>query len=144
MCLDHRKTFVVISFLKFDSSRNHSQRIHLSTTQGDAGSVPVDIGTRSPVARDEHRLRETIPMPTFARRPSTMSSFVPVGIPQSSVVGQQRLQISELQFDKFPAPLTFPCWEIRFKNQVTLLVLVHPRRRCYGSKRWRWSIRWTI
>ena len=33
-----------------------------------------------------------------------MSFFVPVDITQSSMVGQERLQISELQFDKFPTP----------------------------------------
>ena len=27
---------------------------------------------------------------------------------------QQRLQISDLQFDKFPTPATFACWKIRF------------------------------
>ena len=31
---------------------------------------------------------------------------------------QQRLQISDLQFDKFPAPATFACWKIRFKTEV--------------------------
>ena len=31
---------------------------------------------------------------------------------------QQRLQISELHFDKFPAPTTFVGWEIRFKTEV--------------------------
>ena len=58
-------------------------------------------------------------MPTFARRPPTMSSFVPVDTPQSSLFGQQRQQISELQFDKFPIPQSFLCWKIRFRNQVT-------------------------
>ena len=29
---------------------------------------------------------------------------------------QQRLQCSELHFDKFPTPTTFACWKIRFKN----------------------------
>ena len=57
-------------------------------------------------------------MPTFARRPPTMSSFVHVDIPQSSEVGQQRQQISELQFDKFPTPQSFLCWKIRFRSQV--------------------------
>ena len=46
-------------------------------------------------------------MPTFARRPMTMSSLFPVDIPQNSMVGQQRQQISELQFDKFPTPSSF-------------------------------------
>ena len=31
---------------------------------------------------------------------------------------QQRLQISELHFDKFSTPTTFACWEIRFKTEV--------------------------
>ena len=58
-------------------------------------------------------------MPTFPRRPSTMSSSFPVDIPQNSMVGQQRQQIAELQFDKFPTPSTFLCWKIRFKRKVT-------------------------
>ena len=31
---------------------------------------------------------------------------------------QQRLQISDLHFDKFPTPATFACWKIRFKTEV--------------------------
>ena len=31
---------------------------------------------------------------------------------------QQRLQISDLHFDKFPTPATFACWMIRFKTEV--------------------------
>ena len=31
---------------------------------------------------------------------------------------QRRLQISDLHFDKFPAPTTFTCWKIRFKTEV--------------------------
>ena len=34
------------------------------------------------------------------------------------MVGQQRQQMSELQFDKFPDPQSFLVWRIRFKNQV--------------------------
>ena len=30
----------------------------------------------------------------------------------------QRLQISDLHFDKFPTPATFACWKIRFKTEV--------------------------
>ena len=54
-------------------------------------------------------------MLTFAERPSTMSSLIPVEIPQNPLYGQQRQQISELQF----APQSFLCWTIRFKTQVT-------------------------
>ena len=31
---------------------------------------------------------------------------------------QQRRQISDLHFDKFPTPATFACWKIRFKTEV--------------------------
>ena len=31
---------------------------------------------------------------------------------------QQRLQITDLHFDKFPTPATFACWKIRFKTEV--------------------------
>ena len=31
---------------------------------------------------------------------------------------QQRLQISDPHFDKFPTPTTFACWKIRFKTEV--------------------------
>ena len=49
----------------------------------------------------------TIDMPTFAPRPLTTSSTIPVELPQNYMVGQQRQQISELQFDKFPNPQSF-------------------------------------
>ena len=117
--LDHRETLLAITFSAFDSSQNHHQGIHTCTTPIETGSVPQTKGTGTSCTRDEEQNRSTIPMPTFARRPSTMSSLFPVDIPQNSVVGQQRQQISELQFDKFPTPQSFLCWKIRFKNQVT-------------------------
>ena len=46
-------------------------------------------------------------------------ALFPVDIPQNSKVRQQKEQISELQFDKFPTRSSFLCWKIRFKNQVT-------------------------
>ena len=52
------------------------------------------------MAREDERKGSTFPMPTFARRPTTVNSFVPVDIPQRSMVGQL-------------------CWKIRFRNQVT-------------------------
>ena len=33
---------------------------------------------------------------------------------------QQRLQISDLHFDKIPTPATFACWKIRFKTEVCI------------------------
>ena len=40
-------------------------------------------------------------------------------LPQNYLVGQQRQQISELQFDKFLNPQSFLVWNIRFLTQVT-------------------------
>ena len=104
---------------RFESSRTPYQGILHSTTLSATGAVPVRVCTGTPVARGAERIGSTIPMPTFAGRPSTMNSFLPVGIPLNSMAGQQRLQISELQFDKFPTPQSFLCWQIRCKNQVT-------------------------
>ena len=48
-----------------------------------------------------------------------MNSFIPAEGPQNSMAGQQILQISELQFDKFPHTFTFMYWKIRFETQVS-------------------------
>ena len=53
---------------------------------------PVPVSTGRPFARDDEQNKGTNPMPTFARRPSTMSSLIPVVIPQNPMVGQQRQQ----------------------------------------------------
>ena len=37
---------------------------------------------------------------------------------KNSGADQQRLQISNLHFDKFPTPATFACWKMRFKTEV--------------------------
>ena len=81
--------------------------------------VPQATGSGTLFARDDKPSRDTIPMPTFARKPSTTSSRIPVEVPQNYMVGQQRQQMWELQFDKFPYPQSFLVWKIRFTNQVT-------------------------
>ena len=40
--------------------------------------------------------------------------------PKNYGADQQRLQISDLHFDKFPTPATFACWKIRFKTEVCI------------------------
>ena len=52
--------------------------------------------------------------------PSTKNPFVPSEgrFSKNYVADQQRLQISDLHFDKFPTPATFACWKIRFKTEV--------------------------
>ena len=52
--------------------------------------------------------------------PSAKKSVIFSGGDSSKNYGadQQRLQISDLHFDKFPTPATFACWKIRFKTEV--------------------------
>ena len=52
-------------------------------------------------------------------KPLTASSAMPLELPQNNNVGEERQQISELQFDKFPNPQSFWVWKVRFKNRVT-------------------------
>ena len=108
--LDYRKTFSVINFLHLVR-----QGIIRHDTRREKESVPQAIGTGTSFARDDEQNKGTIPMPVFARRPSTVSSLIPVDIPQNP----QRQQISELQFDKFPTPHSFLCWKIKFKSRKT-------------------------
>ena len=53
-------------------------------------------------------------------RPSARNSVIPCEGDFSKNYGahQQRLQISDLHFDKFPTPATFACWKIRVKTEV--------------------------
>ena len=52
--------------------------------------------------------------------PSAKNSVIFSGGDFSKICGadQQRLQISDLHFDKFPSPATFACWKIRFETEV--------------------------
>ena len=135
-------------FSTFGSPGNHSQGSHHGGTPGavaqesrrETESVPRAIRTGTSFARDDEQNKGTIPMPMFA--PSTMSSSIPVEIPQNPMVGQQRQQISELQFDNFPTPASFLGWKKRFRNQVTTCSDFHRKLR-YGPTKWRWSIHWT-
>ena len=51
---------------------------------------------------------------------SAKDSVIFIGEDSSNNYGadQQRLQISDLHFVKFPTPATFACWKIRFKTEV--------------------------
>ena len=52
--------------------------------------------------------------------PSAKNSVIPSEGDSSKNYGanQQRLQISDLHFDKFTTSTTFACWKIRFKTEV--------------------------
>ena len=64
-----------------ESSQTPHRGIHHFATSSAAGEAPAFISTKRLVAREEERIGNAIPMPTFARRPPTMNAFVPVDIP---------------------------------------------------------------
>ena len=75
---------------------------------------PLHTSTVEKSERPEHRdLR-------CQSGPSDKDSVIFSGGDYSKNYGadQQRLQISDLHFDKFPTPATFACWKIRFKTEV--------------------------
>ena len=104
-------------FSTFDSPRDHPLGIHSCATQRERWTVPQATGTF--VTRDDKQNSGAIPMPTFARSPSTIEFYNTGGGSGDFVVGQQRQQISELQFDKIHNPQSFLVWKIRWRNQVT-------------------------
>ena len=72
----------------------------------------------SPHVTSERQNPDTALNPRCQSGPSTRNSFDKNEARFSEDYGadQQRLQISELHFDKFPTPTTFACWKIRFKS----------------------------
>ena len=108
-------------FSTFDSSRDHPQRMQSDDVQrellprnpfqGIHCAIPRETNLVLEVRRsktlhtsDDRQNQDTIPMSTFATRPLTRSSTIPIELLQKYMVGQQRQQISELQLDKFPNP----------------------------------------
>ena len=92
-------------FSTFDSPRDFPQRIqYILKTCREIEKQYLNLtnqrGKASLTSGDGQNCG-TIPMPTFASRPLTASSTIPVELLQNYMVGQQRQQMSELQFDKF-------------------------------------------
>ena len=103
----------------FDSSQTLYQGILHSTNPSATGAIPVQVSAGRLVARSEERIGTTTPMPMSARRPSTTSSFLPTEVPHNSMAAQQRLQISEVQFDKIPHTFITCVLEDKIQNQVS-------------------------
>ena len=74
---------------------------------------PIHMSTAEKNGRPERDLR-------CQSGPSAKNSVLFSGGDSSKNYGadQQRLQISDLHFDKFPTPAAFSCWKIRFKTEV--------------------------
>ena len=91
----------------FDSPRDYSQSIQSDDVHRNRKAVPEAGRTKTSHTSEDRQNQGTIPMPTFATRPLTSSSTIQVELPQNYMVGQQRQQILELQFDKFLYPQSF-------------------------------------
>ena len=82
--------------------------------------IPNVTEHKSPHVTSERQTPDTAQDQRCQSGPSARNSFVPGEGRFSKVYGadQQRLQISDLHFDKFPTPATFAFWKIRFKTEV--------------------------
>ena len=74
----------------------------------------------SPHVMSERQTPDTTLVPRCQPGPSAKKSVILCegGFSKNYGADQQRLQISDLHFDKFPSPATFACWKIRFKTEV--------------------------
>ena len=74
----------------------------------------------SPHVTSELQIPDTALDPRCQSGPSAKDSVIFSGGDSSKKYGadQQRLQILDLHFDKFPTRATFACWKIRFKTEV--------------------------
>ena len=75
------------------------------------------------------------------RQPEIHSTLV--GFSKIYGADQQRLQISDLHFDKFSTPATFACWKIRFKTEVCTCSQF-PTETMLWIKKWRRLNQWMI
>ena len=109
-------------------------------THGISGNVVVnpDASSSAPFPQELHQWNSSIEEPLHSSMvekserqeqnqdlrcqsgPSAEDSVILSGGNSSKNYGadQQRLQISDLHFDKFPTPAAFACWKIRFKTEV--------------------------
>ena len=131
-----QKNVFAINFSTFDSPRDHPQGISSDDVQRNREAIPLELQARveTSLTSEDGQNYGTIPMPVFATRPLTTSSKNPVDTPQNYVVRQQRQQMSELQFDRFPDPSS--CWRGKQDSKHRSQVVLNFRRKlCDGSKK---------
>ena len=82
--------------------------------------IPHVTEDTSPHVTSERQNPDTTLDPRCQSGPSARNSFDPSEgrFSNDYRADQQRLQISEPHFDKFPNPTTLVCWKIRFKTEV--------------------------
>ena len=103
-------------FSTIDSPRDFAQRSSSDDVHRNREAALGDPKVKTSLTSEEGQNYGTIPMPMLATRTLTISSAIPLELPQNHVVGQQRQQMSELQFDKFPTPASNLGVENKIKN----------------------------
>ena len=108
-----------INFLRLIHPEIIFKKIQSFDLQRNREAVHEAGRTKTTHTSEGRRNQGTIPIPTFATKPWSTSSTIPVELPLNYMVGQQRQQISEWQFDKFLNAQSFLVWKRLFKTQVT-------------------------
>ena len=94
-------------------------RIPTPSDNPDTGRIPERTSMGQPVPEDGDGGQGVIPTPRFPRSSSIGNSFDLMWRNfKNCGVDQQRLQIEEPHFDKFPTPQTLSRWKIKFKTEV--------------------------
>ena len=109
----------------FVSPRRKERQPSIWDTHGISGNVfanpPASSSAPYPTSKVEKNERPEQNQDLRCQSgPSAKDSVIFSGADSSKNYGadQQRLQIFDLHFDKFPTPATFACWKIRFKTEV--------------------------
>ena len=87
---DYRETFLVINVPRLMHSEIILKEFNLAHHKESENQFHRPQGWRLFSQEMTKQSRDTIPMPTFARRPSTVSSIIHVEFPHNCMVGQQR------------------------------------------------------
>ena len=118
--LYYRKTFLEIIVLRLIRPRDHPQRIQSDDVQRNSEAVSEAERTKTSHTSEDRQNQGTIPMPTFASRPLTTSSTIPVELPKNTWSDSRDSKYRNCNSTKFPNPQAFLVWNIRFNTQVTI------------------------
>ena len=107
-------------FSSFVSPRDYSriQSFNLTTCKETEKQSPEAEKTKTINTSEDKKIKGTIPM----TRPLTTCSTIPVELQQNYMVGQQRQQISELQFDRFLIHNRSSCRKFDSKHKSRVLI----------------------
>ena len=106
-----------------DASQDRQPEIHSTQVREDSQELnPWSSGISEPIhsSTAENENQTPVQDQRCHSGPSAKNSVIPSegDSLKNDGADQQRLQISDLHFDKFPDPATFVCWKIRFKTEV--------------------------